>query len=106
MTATADLMEFISAFSVRRESSLPAEITGDASLMQYAVKGSDEQWAKALEGKSVEGPGTVQIQGVRTKRKIDDEVVEKEISQEENMYKKSKKGKKSSSKKGSKKGRR
>ena len=73
--------------------------------MQYAVKGSDEQWAKALEGKSIQGPGTVQIQSVRTKRKMDEEEVEKEMTQEENMYKKTKKGKKSA-KKGSKKSRR
>ena len=62
--------------------------------MQFAVKGSDEQWEKALEGRSMEGPGTIQIQSVRAKRKVDDEVVEKEISQEESMYKKAKKGKK------------
>jgi hypothetical protein len=71
--------------------------------MQYAVKGSDEQWAKALEGKTTGGPSTVQIQSVRTKRKIDEEDMEKEIKQEESMYKKGKKGKKSkkgSSKKG------
>lgn len=75
--------------------------------MQYAVKGSNDQWAKALEGKNLgmDGPNTVQIQGVRTKRKIDEEEVEKEMTQEENLYKKSKKGKKSP-KQGSKKGRR
>ena len=84
---------------------MPSEITEDNALMQYAVKGSDDQWAKALDGKSVEGPGTVRIQSVREKRKIDDDEVEKEISHEESMYKKGKKGKKSS-KKGSKKSRR
>lgn len=84
---------------------LPAEITEDNSLMQYAVKGSSDQWAKALDGTNLEGPGTVQIQSVREKRKLDDDEVEKEMTQEESLYKKSKKGKKSS-KKGSKKGRR
>lgn len=75
--------------------------------MQYAVKGSDDQWAKALDGKSIEeGTKTVQIQSVREKRKLDDDDMEKEVSKEEELYKKSKKGKKSSSKKGSKKERR
>jgi hypothetical protein len=84
---------------------MPAEMMQDKSLMQYAVKGSDEQWAKVLEGKSLAGPAMVQIQTVREKRKIDEDDVEKEMQQEENLYKKSKKGKKSS-KKGPKKGRR
>ena len=80
-------------------------IVGDNSLMQYAVKGSDDQWANVLDGKEMDGPATVQIQSVREKRKIDDEDLEKEATQEETMYKKSKKGKQSS-KKSSKKGRR
>ena len=88
---------------------MPAEVTEDNALMQYAIKGSDEQWANALDGKSMDGPGTIQIQSFREKRKIDDDEMEKEITQEENLYKKSKKGKKSpktsSSKKGSKKSR-
>ena len=37
--------------------------------MQFAVKGSDEQWAKALEGREIRGPGTIQIESVREKRK-------------------------------------
>ena len=84
---------------------MPPEIEHDKSLMQYAVKGSKEQWDKVLEGKSLDGPATVQIQTVREKRKLDDEDVEKEILQEEKMYQKSKKGNKVQ-KKGSKKGRR
>ena len=91
-----------SFFLVFRGSLLPSELAQDKSLMQYVVKGSDEQWANVLEGKSLDGPATVQIQTVREKRKIDEEQVEKEIQQEENLNKKSKKGKKSS-KKGSKK---
>jgi hypothetical protein len=92
---------------MNRESSLPPEIAQDKSLMQYAVKGSKEQWEKVLEGKSLDGPATVQIQTVREKRKLDDEDVEKEMVQEEKMYQKSKKGKKSHKNKGtSKQGRR
>ena len=78
--------------------------------MQYAVKGSDDQWSKALDGKKLDGPGAVQIQSVREKRKLEDDEYEKEATQEENMYKKGKKSKtppgKGSKKKGSKKGRR
>lgn len=37
--------------------------------MQFAVKGSDEQWAKALKGKEITQSGTVQIESVREKRK-------------------------------------
>lgn len=37
--------------------------------MQFAVKGSDEQWAKALEGREIRGSGTIQIESVREKRK-------------------------------------
>jgi len=99
--AAKEAMESLNA----NESSLPAEITEDNALMQYAVKGSNDQWAKVLDGKNLEGTGTVQIQGVREKRKLDDDEVEKEMTQEENLYKKRKKGKKSS-KKTSKKGRR
>lgn len=77
--------------------------------MQYAVKGSDDQWAKALDGKSLDGPGAVQIQSVREKRKLEEDDLEKEATQEENMYKKGKKSitpsGKGSKKKGSKKGR-
>lgn len=73
--------------------------------MQYAVKGSDEQWAKVLDGKSIEGPGTVQIQSIREKRKIEEADVENEATKEQELYKKGKKTKKSS-KKGSKKSRR
>lgn len=69
--------------------------------MQYAIKGSDEQWAKALEGKNVDdGPATIQIQGVREKRKLEDDDMEKEAMNETKLQKtkgkKSKKPKKKS----------
>jgi hypothetical protein len=87
----------------RRESSLPPEIAENKELMQYAVRGSDAQWAKALEGKSVDdGPATIQLQSTREKRKLEEQDIEKEASQETKL--KNMKGKKT--KKKSKKSRR
>ena len=70
--------------------------------MQYAIKGSDEQWEKALGGKDVSEAGTVQISSVRQKRKgVDDEDFEKEAMKEHHgkkaktSKKKKKKGRKS-----------
>ena len=78
-------------------SSLRPEIANDSSLMQYAVKGSDEQWEKALDGKDNvidESSGTVQIRSIREKRKsLDDEDFEKE-AQFEQQSKKAGKSKK------------
>lgn len=81
------------------ESSLPAEIAGDAELMSYVVKGSHEQWETALKGK--EEVGSIQIQSTREKRKIDDEAIEHEADHEARGKKKGgggKKGKKKSPK--------
>lgn len=63
---------------------MPAEIANDGSLMQYAIKGSDEQWQKALDGKEMtESGGTVQIKSVREKRKtVDEQDFEREANSE------------------------
>jgi hypothetical protein len=59
--------------------SLPAKVANDDSLMQYAIKGSDKQWEKALKGKEISESGTVQIHSVREKRKqLDEEDFKKE----------------------------
>ena len=78
---------------------LPREVLDDDDIMQYAVKGSDAQWTKALEGRKVDGDsGHVKIQSVReTKRKLNDEDVAREAGQQDTK----KKGKKQ--RKGSKK---
>jgi N-acetyltransferase 10 len=77
------------------EKALPPEIANDASLMQYAIKGNDDQWNEALDGQEVNEAGTVSIRSVREKRKnVDAEDIEKEANVEQNM-KKSKKKKKS-----------
>lgn len=83
------------------ESSLPEKVVNDDSLMQYAIKGSDEQWEKVLEGKEISESGTIQIQSVRGKRKqVDDEEIEKEAernpaSKKQITKKRKKKGRRS-----------
>lgn len=74
---------------------LPPEIAGDDDIMQYVVKGSDDQWSKALEEKEVDDTtGTVKISSVRdAKRKLDQRDIEKEI---ENQTPKSEKSAKKS----------
>lgn len=70
--------------------------------MQYVVKGSEEQWKKALKESIVDGPGTVQIHTTREKRKLDDEDLEKESTKHnptDDKGQKSKKGAKRSAKK-------
>jgi hypothetical protein len=69
---------------------LPAKVANDDSLMQYAVKGSDKQWEKALKGKEISESGTVQIQSVREKRK---QLSEQDIEREAELNPASKKAK-------------
>ena len=72
--------------------------------MQYAVKGSDEQWSKVLNGEDVTDSGTVKIHSVREvgeKRKLDSEDIAREADYETPERKG--KGKKQSSKKSKKK---
>ena len=69
------------------EKSLPASIANDKSLMQYAVKGSDEQWSKILDGKedALGETKMVSVRSVREKRKsstTDADAAEKEASHE------------------------
>jgi len=77
--------------------SLPASVANDKSLMQYAIKGSDEQWENILDGKKVGETGMVSVRSVREKRKaVDSEDMEKEAQHEKTKEsKKSKKKKKS-----------
>lgn len=65
--AAKDAMEVFNS-----EKALPPEIANDDSLMQYAIRGSDEQWNQALEGKGLNEAGTVSIKSVREKRKVVD----------------------------------
>lgn len=86
------------------DSNIPSEIAEDPELLKYVIKGSDQQWKKALEGRDSGGPGMVQISSVRDKRKAVDEAdMEHEASNDSAMQAGSsssaKKSKKSSSKK-------
>lgn len=97
--AAKEAMDTLAAQQKQENANLPPIKAGAAEeFMEYAVKGSDEQWSKALEGKSVigksSGGGTVvQIQESRPKRKlVDDDYVENESKKEKTLE--SKKGKK------------
>ena len=92
--------EAMKSIQASTETALPEEIRGDNELMQYVVKGSEEQWNKALEGKDIKGTGTVQILSIREKRKtLDDDDIAKEATRDEDKAPKSgKKGKKSKKK--------
>ncbi|VEU42963.1 unnamed protein product [Pseudo-nitzschia multistriata] len=74
---------------------ISSTIANDKSLMQYSIKGSDEQWEKILDGKDISGTGMVSVKSVRDKRKaVDDEDMLKEATNDKE--KKSKKSKKKS----------
>ncbi|KAL7576417.1 hypothetical protein ACA910_018221 [Epithemia clementina (nom. ined.)] len=75
---------------------LKTSVEADGEMMHYAVKGSDEQWSKALDGKDLEGgTGTVQIQTIRAKRKsLDGEDIEHADEQEKHLHSKKGDGKK------------
>lgn len=93
------------AMATLKGQSLPSSIAQDDDIMQYAVRGTDDEWAKALEGKNVDG-GTVQIMSMQEKRpgkrRVNEEDIQREMdgaSTPKSSSKKQKKGKKSSSKK-------
>ena len=76
-------------------SSLQNEIEKDDSLMQYAIKGSDDQWKQLLKDKEINESGTVQIQSVRQKRKtLEGDDFEKEDNNDRKPKKTKKKKKK------------
>lgn len=92
------------AMATLKGQSLPSSIAQDDDIMQYAVRGTEDEWAKALEG-GVDG-GTVQIMSMEEKRpgkrRVNDEDIQREMdgaSTPKSSSKKQKKGKKSSGKK-------
>ena len=93
--AATDAMEALNAANA--QSILPPEIANDPQLMQYAIKGSTKQWEKALEGKDLDGAGTVQIQSTREKRKLDEEDLKKEEKNSRSKHGSGKKDKKKKS---------
>ena len=70
---------------------LPTEIANDNDIMQYAIKGSNEQWQDALEMQKVDSKGTIQIrsqgEGSIMKRKLNDDDIEKEVSNQSSSRK-------------------
>ena len=52
--------------------------------MQYAVKGSDADWAKALgdKGNMIESKGTVQIKGKGNDKKLKRKIVQEDVDKE------------------------
>jgi len=55
--------------------------------MQYAVKGTEDQWTQMLESNELNESGTVQIRSVREKRKMEEGDVEKEVEAERTLKK-------------------
>ena len=95
--AAKDAMEALKA--ANDQANLPPEIAQDAEIMRYAIKGSTKQWEKALEGKDLDGTGTIQIHSTREKRKLDEDDIEREnemMKSKKSPAKKDKKSKKKS----------
>lgn len=85
---------------VKKDLSLPPEIVRDDDIMQYAVKGSEEQWSKAVNGNKI--GDSVRIHTVREmkeKRKLDNQDIERELESQTPTHKGSGKKKKSAKKK-------
>jgi N-acetyltransferase 10 len=79
---------------------LPKEVADEYDIMQYAIKGSEADWSKALEGREVDESGVVSVKSVRkAKRKLE----EKDIALEGTTNADAKKGKKEKQKRKSKK---
>lgn len=92
--------EAMASLKASEAANLPLEIANDPELMQYVVKGSDEQWRKVLDGHGHDGPGTVQIQSVRDKRRaLEEDDIENEAKRDETKRSSGKKNKKSKKRK-------
>jgi N-acetyltransferase 10 len=93
---------------------MPPELN-DPEILRYALKGTDEEWAKAINEKGGidgEGGGTIQIKSTKIKKKRkagedggSDAVIESVLKNEKIMKDKSKAGKKMDNKKTKKKSR-
>jgi hypothetical protein len=72
-------------FPASSRNKLRSDIAKDESLMQYAVKGTEDQWTQMLESNELNEAGTVQIRSVREKRKLEEGDVEKEVEAERTL---------------------
>lgn len=84
--------------TIASTSNLPDEIAKDQDIMQYAIKGSNEEWSDALANKKLDGKGTIQIRsegniakGGIVKRKLNEDDIEKEITGQSSTKKKERK---------------
>jgi hypothetical protein len=87
VTALLDFFSHSKRFPASSRNKLRPEIAKDETLMQYAVKGSDDQWTQMLESNELNESGTVQIRSVREKRKMEEGDVEKEAEAERTLKK-------------------
>jgi len=88
-----------------KASQLPSAITDNSDLMKFAIKGTDADWERALEGQksAVNSSGMVQVQrndSTAVKRKLNQDDVDKEagINSPKGSAKKKKKQRKKSKK--------
>lgn len=82
---------------LHRSQNIPSALAGDSELMKFAIKGTEAEWNKALDGKEVGSAGLVQIKSKTnepTKRKLNQEDVDKEAGIAPKGHKKKKKNKK------------
>jgi len=76
---------------------LPPELAGDPEIRNYVVKGTEEQWSKALKNSDGTVPPRVQIESKKTspaKRKLDQADIEKEMKNDNKKKKKTSQKKK------------
>jgi len=80
---------------------LPPELAGDPEIRNYVVKGTEEQWSKALKNSDGTVPPRVQIESKKTspaKRKLDQADIEKEMKNDNKKKKKTSQKKKKKTK--------
>ena len=81
---------------MQRSQSVPTALADDSELMKFAIKGTDADWNKALKGQEVGSSGVVQIESkgkTPTKRKLNQEDIDKEAGSAPKDHKKKKKKK-------------
>lgn len=87
--------------NTKKAGSLPPQIAKDPELLQYAVKGTDEQWNRALDDR--DEPSMIQISQVREKRKATEADIQRELQKAEKSQEKKQRTDKKKSKKRSRK---
>eukprot|EP00548_Thalassiothrix_antarctica_P008642 CAMPEP_0194154674 /NCGR_PEP_ID=MMETSP0152-20130528/61524_1 /TAXON_ID=1049557 /ORGANISM="Thalassiothrix antarctica, Strain L6-D1" /LENGTH=1114 /DNA_ID=CAMNT_0038860931 /DNA_START=32 /DNA_END=3376 /DNA_ORIENTATION=+ len=95
------LQEDLKEGAIASMSKLTTHVSNDPKIMQYAIKGSDDQWSQALKDRNEVQDGMISIKSVRpVKRKLCKDDIERESQindpsrSEKKNKKKRKKGKK------------